>query len=275
MDTKNDSKNPKIYHRYIRRDSSKQSIQTNALALTQKKNQPSKFNQTLNKKTVKNPLTKYQSSSLISNKNFTRKRSAQILTNQLSSRLLSKISITTPNQSTFQYKDRRIKREINTPRTPLIHSSTFQEKNTEKNIEKKTDYIKVNNLTYYVRCPYCKHMLNEEPNKAEKIITKDFKNYFGENKENISFNSNNNNYDQESKTYNKKGHRAHKSFYVDERGVIVFQDNNEPTTSIKIINNKSNLSKYINRSKVFGKKKNIGIYECPPPETQVFIRPII
>lgn len=275
MDTKNDSKNPKIYHRYIRRDSSKQSIQTNPSALTQKKNQPSKFNQTLNKKTVKNPLTKYQSSSLISNKNFTRKRSAQILTNQLSSRLLSKISFTTPNQSTFQYKDRRIKREINTPRTPLIHSSTFQEKNTEKNIEKKTDYIKVNNLTYYVRCPYCKHMLNEEPNKAEKIITKDFKNYFGENKENISFNSNNNNYEQESKTYNKKGHRAHKSFYVDERGVIVFQDNNEPTTSIKIINNKSNLTKYINRSKVFGKKKNIGIYECPPPETQVFIRPII
>ena len=34
------------------------------------------------------------------------------------------------------------------------------------------------------------------------------------------------------------------------------------------------LSKYINESKVFGKKRNIGIYEGPVPITKVFVRPI-
>jgi len=47
-----------------------------------------------------------------------------------------------------------------------------------------------------------------------------------------------------------------------------------PTKCIKIVNSKPDLSKYINKSKILGKKNNIGIYECPVPITKVFIRPL-
>ena len=72
----------------------------------------------------------------------------------------------------------------------------------------------------------------------------------------------------------KQENKGHGRFYINENGVIVFSQNNQPTTSITIFSNKPDLSKYINESKVFGKKNNIGIYEGPAPETKVIVRPI-
>jgi len=66
-----------------------------------------------------------------------------------------------------------------------------------------------------------------------------------------------------------------RNFYFNENRGIVFKPNIIPTVSIRIVKKKSNLSKYIKESKVYGKKKNINIYEGPAPETKVFIRPIV
>ena len=65
-----------------------------------------------------------------------------------------------------------------------------------------------------------------------------------------------------------------KNFYINEKGVIVFKEKDNPITSIQIVNSKPKLSKYSNELKVFGKKKNISIYEVPPPTTKVIVRPI-
>lgn len=289
MENKNDSKKPKITHRYIRRDSSKPNVEIKSSVISRNKTQISKVNNISDKKVIKSPITKYQSSSSLIKTDFTKKNSAPISSN-LSSRYISKPSINiNDNSNSKQYINKRNQNKINQPRTPLIRSSTIQQRNVMTEIkdsrrkiytpqinETSKDYIKVNHLTYYIRCPYCKHTLNQEPKKEEKI--KD--NYYHtENKENICINLNKNyskgEYEYGVKKYVKKEKRNLKSFYVNEKGVIVFQQNNTPTTSIKIINHKPDLSKYINESKVFGKKKNIGIYEGPAPETKVFIRPII
>ena len=78
----------------------------------------------------------------------------------------------------------------------------------------------------------------------------------------------------EIKEIRKQENKGHGRFYINENGVIVFSQNDQPTTSITIFSNKPDLSKYINESKVFGKKNNIGIYEGPAPETKVIVRPI-
>ena len=285
MEQNNNQKNPKIYHRYIRRDSNNQSAQIKVSSLS--RNQTNIISR---KKTANNHIYKIQSFSSILNTEFTKRKSEQINSSQLSKRIISKPSInSTTNISKFN--DRRNKKQINQPRTPLIHSSTFQERNamtefkTKRKIqtpqinETNSNFIKVNNLTYYVRCPYCKHVLNQEPKKEQKIIISSYKKSLTDNKENIDFNFNKKNLKEEFeygvKKIIKKEKTDHKNFYVNEKGVIVFQQNNKPTTSIKIINTKPDLSKYINDAKVFGKKNNIGIYEAPVPETQVFVRPII
>ena len=65
-----------------------------------------------------------------------------------------------------------------------------------------------------------------------------------------------------------------RNFYINDQGVIVFKQDDRPTTSIQIISNKPNLSKYGSELKVFGKKRNIAIYEPPAPTKKVFVRPI-
>ena len=289
MENKNDSKKPKISHRYIRRDSSKPNIEIKSSVISRNQTHISKINNISNKKVVKEPITKYQSSSFIIKTDYIKKNSSPISSN-LSSRYISKPSINiNDNSKSKQYINKRNQNKINQPRTPLIRSSTIQQRNVVTEVkdsrrkiytpqinESSKDYIKVNHLTYYMRCPYCKHTLNQEPKKEEKIINN---NNHTENKENVCINLNKNyskgEYECGVKKYFKKEKRNHKSFYVNEKGVIIFQQNNTPTTSIKIINHKPDLSKYIKDSKVFGKKKNIGIYEGPAPETKVFVRPII
>jgi hypothetical protein len=180
----------------------------------------------------------------------------------------------------FQSNPRRYKININQPRTPLITPSrnkitdisvvSFSRRRNIQTPQVNTnkDYIKLNNLTYYIRCPYCKHELNKEPAK-----------HIFENKENINENViDSNKYKTENKSYKKRKLVREKSefknFYINEKGVIVFKESELPITSIQIVNTKPDLSKYSNELKVFGKKKNIGIYEAPPPTTKVFVRPI-
>ena len=124
-------------------------------------------------------------------------------------------------------------------------------------------------------CPYCNHSLNQVP----KIEKTHFKKYKIEDKENISENLINNiKYKTEKKSGIKsrinKDKSEFKNFYINEKGVIVFKPNDKPTTHIKIVNSKPDLSKYINELKIYGKKRNISIYEAPPPTKKIFVRPI-
>ena len=289
MENKNDSKKPKISHRYIRRDSNKPIEELKSSVISRNQTQLSKINNISNKKDIKTSISKYQSSSSIMKTDFTKKKSAPI-SSHLSSRYISKQSISiNDNSNTKQYNNKREQNKIIQPRTPLIRSSAIQQRcamtefkesrrkiSTPQINETSKNFIKVNHLTYYIRCPYCKHSLNQDPKIEEKITNN---NYNTDNKENISINLNKNcsrgEYEYGVRKYIKKEKRNRKSFYVNEKGVIVFQQDDTPTTSIKIISRRPDLSKYINESKVFGKKKNIGIYEGPVPETKVFVRPII
>ena len=209
------------------------------------------------------------------NKEFFNKSSSQIITytNNKNEKL---------NTSMFQSNPKRYKITINQPRTPLISSSKNKISNIslldynkrrsiqtpQVNTNSNKDYIKVNNLTYYIRCPYCNHELNKEPSK-----------HCSENKENINSNIiDNNKYKTEREVLKKitiiKDKEEFKNFYINEKGVIVFKEKDNPITSIQIVNSKPKLSKYSNELKVFGKKKNISIYEVPPPTTKVIVRPI-
>ena len=265
--------------RYVRRDSQKYNIkQSQNISRNNKAKENLKNNNIIN-----------------NNNNFHKKQiSSYILTR-------SKTSLITPFHKspsqitvTIFHKKENLSHKfsktnsgyINQPRTPLVSSSTDKnndifDKNIRRNIKTpqistNNDYIKVNNLTYYLRCPYCNHTLNEIPNKDIKEKYHHMR-YISENKENMNVNmSYSNIIKTEKKPINilREEKSNHKSFYINKNGVIVFSQNDKPTSSIKIINSKPDLSKYINESKVFGKKKNIGIYEGPVPITKVFVRPI-
>ena len=177
----------------------------------------------------------------------------------------------------------------NQPRTPLLKSSrniinkSYDASGLHNRRSVQTPqisfnkhYVKMNNMVYYIRCPYCHHKLNQEPEKENN----NYKNINTENKENLShiFNNDYKKYETERKRGVKKitikEKEEYKNFFINEKGVIVFKQNDKPITSVQIITNKPDLSRYSGELKIFGKKRNISIYESPVPETKVIIRPI-
>lgn len=139
-----------------------------------------------------------------------------------------------------------------------------------------------NNLTYYLRCPYCHHALNEdlgtEKNieQIKQINNKKEEEYKENRNPNISKNSINNAYD----TYSRKNKNIKiqkiepKNFYINEKGVTVFKPIERPSLFVETIV-KPDFSKYHNETNYFGHNKNIGIYVAPVPQKKVFIRPLI
>ena len=271
--------------RYIRRDS-KRTI-TKVVPINSIRN--NKINNIPDDKEAKNNLSQlstYMLRSVIVKRNAPNTESFNKST--------GKITVSTANKKeklnhTMFQSDQRLNKN-NQPRTPLvsslrnkitgisvINSSKRNVQTPQVNYNNNKDYIKVNNLTYYIRCPYCNHELNQDP----KIEKTHYKKICIENKENINTNNELNNnikYETDRKYGIKRKIKEEKSefrnFYINEQGVIVFKQNDRPISSIKIINSKPNLTKYSSELKVFGKKKNIGIYEPPAPTKKVFVRPI-
>lgn len=201
-------------------------------------------------------------SQIISPKNNKKDNVSMVISNK-HSRNSRIIQLSTPfitySKNINDTSKRSFQRNIKTPLTNI-------------NNKNNNNYIKVNNLVYYIRCPYCNHELN-------KVENNHYKKYISNDKENISENVLNNKYKNKTEKYTtkkilKEEKSNHKNFYINERGVFVFEQNDKPTKCIKIVNSKPDLSKYSNKSKVLGKKNNIGIYECPVPITKVFIRPL-
>ena len=272
--------------RYVRRDSQKY-INPPQFSTNTSRNIQSKEN--IKDNNVKNNKIKKQLSTYILRTDYTRSKTGEITSLHKSP---SQITIPTINKirnisNKFSYSNSR---KISQPRTPLVSSSINKNKNIFENKTRReiktpqisinnNDVIKVNNLTYYLRCPYCNHTLNNVPHndRNEKIGKNYYQNYTSENKENINENISYSNIYKTEKKYKKilKEEKSnYKSFYINKNGVVVFSQNDKPTTSIQIVNTKPDFSKYTNESKVFGKKKNIGIYEGPVPITKVFVRPI-
>ena len=270
--------------RYIRRDS-KRTI-TKVVPINSIRN--NKINNIPDDKEAKNNLSQlstYMLRSVIVKRNAPNTESFNKST--------GKITVSTANKKeklnhTMFQSDQRLNKN-NQPRTPLVSSlrnkitgisviNNYSRRNVQtpqvnNNINK--DKIKINNLTYYIRCPYCKHELHQEP----KIEKTHYIKYSIENKENINNNEINNIKFETDRKYGvkrkiKEEKSEFRNFYINEQGVIVFKQNDRPISSIKIINSKPNLTKYSSELKVFGKKKNIGIYEPPAPTKKVFVRPI-
>jgi len=272
--------------RYIRRDS-KKTISKVVRVNTIKNNRINSIDDDKAPQTNLSQLSKYVLRSVIvkaqeANKENFNKSSGKITVNTT----MKKENL---NHTMFQSNQRL--NQINQPRTPLV--STSRNKITgisvinssRRNVQtpqvnynnKNKDYIKVNNLTYYIRCPYCNHELNQDP----KIEKTHYKKICIENKENINTNNELNNnikFETDRKYGIKRKIKEEKSefrnFYINDQGVIVFKQDDRPTTSIQIISNKPYLTKYSSELKVFGKKRNIAIYEPPAPTKKVFVRPI-
>ena len=272
--------------RYVRRDSQKYN---NPPQFSKNTSRNIQSNENIKDNNVKNNKIKKQLSTYILRTDYTRSKTGEITSLHKSP---SQITIPTINKirnisNKFSYSNSR---KISQPRTPLVSSSINKNKNIFENKTRReiktpqisinnNDVIKVNNLTYYLRCPYCNHTLNNVPHndRNEKIGKNYYQNYTSENKENINENISYSNIYKTEKKYKKilKEEKSnYKSFYINKNGVVVFSQNDKPTTSIQIVNTKPDFSKYTNESKVFGKKKNIGIYEGPVPITKVFVRPI-
>jgi hypothetical protein len=272
--------------RYVRRDSQKYN---NPPQFSKNTSRNIQSKENIKDNNVKNNKIKKQLSTYILRTDYTRSKTGEITSLHKSP---SQITIPTINKirnisDKFSYSNSR---KISQPRTPLVSSSINKNKNIFENKTRReiktpqisinnNDVIKVNNLTYYLRCPYCNHTLNNvsHNDRNEKIGKNYYQNYTSENKENINENISYSNIYKTEKKYKKilKEEKSnHKSFYINKNGVIVFTQNDKPTTSIQIVNTKPDFSKYTNESKVFGKKKNIGIYEGPVPITKVFVRPI-
>ena len=272
--------------RYVRRDSQKYN---NPPQFSKNTSRNIQSKENIKDNNVKNNKIKKQLSTYILRTDYTRSKTGEITSLHKSP---SQITIPTINKirnisNKFSYSNSR---KISQPRTPLVSSSINKNKNIFENKTRReiktpqisinnNDVIKVNNLTYYLRCPYCNHTLNNVPHndRNEKIGKNYYQNYTSENKENINENISYSNIYKTEKKYKKilKEEKSnYKSFYINKNGVVVFSQNDKPTTSIQIVNTKPDFSKYTNESKVFGKKKNIGIYEGPVPITKVFVRPI-
>jgi len=148
-----------------------------------------------------------------------------------------------------------------------------------------TNEIKVGNLIYYEKCPYCHHTLNNIPKNEftnrrisyqKKENDLENRNPKIKNKIGIIYDS----YKGEKKIIkNNKLNKVlnnsfgRRSFYVNEKGVIVFKPHK--TSSIIIEKTyKPNYERYHNYSITYGKGNNISYYEPPAPEKTVIIRPI-
>lgn len=281
--------------RYVRRDSQRNNNNTQAPA--QKENQNNKRKIDLNENIANKQILKSHLTTHFLRTDFHRRISSQVLPLHKSQ---SQAFVTNLNNNEnlpsrypiFKTKSTRF--IFNQPTNPLMNSqnkiiNSFTEKNIRRNIRtpqarSNKDFLNNSSMIYYVRCPYCNHLLNKEPeiNKIKNVVKFEKKHYNTlsfDNKENIGENLFYNNKYMTEKKYEikeirKQENKGHGRFYINENGVIVFSQNDQPTTSITIFSNKPDLSKYINESKVFGKKNNIGIYEGPAPETKVIVRPI-
>ena len=272
---------PKKISRYVRRDSRKNNLEQISHNIS--RNNKTKENTKDNN--AKNNLGRKQLSSYILRTDYIENKK-RIITPFHKSPSQITVSSFSKRENLSHKFSKANSGYINQPRTPLV--SYFSNKNNDifgKSIKRNiktpqistnNDFIKVNNLTYYLRCPYCNHTLNKIPNK-DIIEKKHYTQYSLENKENMNENmpySNIAKTEKKPRNILREDKSNHKSFYINKNGVIVFSQNDQPTSSIQIVNSKPDLSKYINESKVFGKKRNIGIYEGPVPITKVFVRPI-
>ena len=244
--------------RYVRRDSQKYN---NPPQFSKNTSRNIQSKENIKDNNVKNNKIKKQLSTYILRTEYTRSKTGEITSLHKSP---SQITIPTINKirnisNKFSYSNSR---EISQPRTPLVSSSINKNKYIFENKTRReiktpqisinnNDVIKVNNLAYYLRCPYCNHTLNNVPHndRNEKIGKNYYQNYTSENKENINENISYSNIYKTEKKYKrilKEEKSNHKSFYINKNGVIVFSQNDKPTTSIQIINTKPDFSKYTN-----------------------------
>ena len=194
---------------------------------------------------------------------------------------------TEPNHQNIKLSNKNHHKESSKPlhtvksSTYLRKNKTFQDNNKRIIQTPKTDnnsFI-VNNLTYYIRCPHCRHVLNEQP-KQIKEINKIYNKLENNDKENLDENiqkiirehtyGSNSNLNEIKIIY--KNYDI-KNYYLNERGGVVFKSQDGPVNSILIVHHRD-YSRYQKETKILGKKQNIGIYEAPVPKKKVFIRPI-
>lgn len=253
-----------------------------------------------NKKTLKlslstiNLCSKFKSSRYIKNKdnlkNLTNSRTnLNKKTNIIFNRKIQKPSLK-PLKIESNYQKSQLFNITNQgdSRKPLhtVSSSSYIRRNENKNKNRNNKTQKtnnnsffVNNLNYYIKCPHCHHVLNEEPKKG-KIINQIYNKFQKDDKENLdenilkiirehTYNTNSN------KNTTKIIYEDYdmKNYDFNERGGVVFKSKDGPTNNILIVHHRQ-YSTYLNESKVLGKKQNIGIYEAPPPQKIVFVRPI-
>ena len=117
-----------------------------------------------------------------------------------------------------------------------------------------TDFVNVNDSSLNIRCPFCNHDLSQEQKFNKKSIIKSY------NTNNETINVNKSFFGTEKPLKIKKMKKMRiRNITFNEKGGVVFKQNTTPTISIRIVKKRIDLSKYINDSKVLGKKKNIGI----------------
>lgn len=179
-----------------------------------------------------------------------------------------------PKTLSIDTKSYKYKNNVNNQREKII---SRMERKKIQNAQYNINEIKVNNLTYYIKCPYCHHTLND-------IHRNEFTNrqISYQRKENDLENRNPNikniigriydSYNGQKKII-KNNEFGRRSFYVNEKGVTVFKP---PETHSIIIEKtyKPDLSRYHKDSITYGKKNNNSYYEAPVPKKTVIIRPI-
>ena len=190
------------------------------------------------------------------------------------------------NKNFNNYKTQQ--RTLNIDKNPFknMHNLNNQSQKINSRIERKkvqtpkynTNEIEVNNLKYYIKCPYCHHTLNDIPKNEfnnRRILYQRKENEL----ENSNPNIKKNNWGKIYDSYNgenkiiKNNKFGRRSFYVNEKGVTVFKP---PETSSIIIEKifKPNYSRYHRDSITYGKRNNNIFYEAPAPKKTVIIRPI-
>ena len=154
-----------------------------------------------------------------------------------------------------------------------IINSRMERKKTETSKYNQNE-IKVNNLKYYIKCPYCHHTLNDIPKNEfnNRRIPYQRKGNEFENRNPNNIKSFYDSYKGENKII-KNNNFGRKSFYVNEKGVAVFKPQENSSLIIETIV-KPNYSRYHKDSITYGKRNNISFYEAPVPKKTVIIRPI-
>ena len=186
----------------------------------------------------------------------------------------SKISETEGNMTQTQSKTQN-------PLTQKKKISTQNKRNsrnsTQTSVDITSNSFKNNNYNYFAKGPYYRFYSNDE-NKKEKPAVKNKKNRIEqiysqkmmEDKENLDQNMKK--ILKEYLSDDNKTEIIKPTYFLNERGGVVFKSSEPPTTSIVIMSTKPDYSRYQNNSKILGKNKNIEIYEAPAPEKKVTIR---